>query len=565
MATGGKKIVLAASDSESNEYLQSPWRQMLLAALPDRYARYMNVPATIKNEVAPDGQAKYVPHGLRVVEALLAERFSPNDIAVCYPDQLDLFVGEETRAVGIHAHNPVGISFATDVYASLYGRAEEPINATEFRRLIQHPALRRHKPHLKIIVGGPGAWQIEKKNLLDEWQVDCWVDGEAEEVALPLFEAAVRGESLPRKVEGHSPALEHIPRIRHRSSFGAVEITRGCGRGCQFCGVALRGGKSIPLAQILDNVRATVADGADTVLLVTEDLFLYEQGPRFETNGPALKHLLEAIAAVPGVKHIRLTHGTIAPVVRDPYVIEDLSEIAVAKANNHHPASTHPEKRFANLFIGLETGSVRLFKQYMKGKAYPFRPEQWPDVVLKGMEILNKNNWFPFCTWIIGLPGETRQDTKESLDLLFALKDAKWVVAPALFVPIEETRLGDKQSAKLVEMTDLQWEFFFTCWRYNLDFWRSQRSVQWKFNVGVPLYYYLLGRKLFGKRIQYPLYRFGHFPEWYLRRKLYLDFSGRMQPRYGVPAHVPIPEHWRRPDIPDLGSIEEGALQGQLL
>jgi len=37
----GKKIVLAASDSESSEYLHSTWRQMLLAALPARYAHYM--------------------------------------------------------------------------------------------------------------------------------------------------------------------------------------------------------------------------------------------------------------------------------------------------------------------------------------------------------------------------------------------------------------------------------------------------------------------------------------------------------------------------------------------
>ncbi len=59
----GKKIVLAASDSESSEYLRSTWRQMLLATLPARYARIMGTDWSIKNEVAPDGQAKYVPHG----------------------------------------------------------------------------------------------------------------------------------------------------------------------------------------------------------------------------------------------------------------------------------------------------------------------------------------------------------------------------------------------------------------------------------------------------------------------------------------------------------------------
>ena len=204
---------------------------MLLATLPAQYARYMGTNWSIKNEIASDGQAKYVPHDLRIVESILLQEFSPEDIAVCYTDQLSLFVGDETRVVGIHAHNPLGITFATDVYPAFYGQDVEPINAAEFRRLILHPVLRQHKPHLKIIVGGPRSWQIEKKNLQDEWQIDCLVDGEAEDVVLPLFEEALCGQGLPRRVDGHSPDLKHIPRIHHRSTFGVVEITRGCGCG----------------------------------------------------------------------------------------------------------------------------------------------------------------------------------------------------------------------------------------------------------------------------------------------------------------------------------------------
>jgi radical SAM superfamily enzyme YgiQ (UPF0313 family) len=372
--------------------MRSTWRQMLLATLPARYARYMGADWSSSNEVEANGRAKYVPHGLRIVEALLLRDFSPEEVAVCYPDQLAQFIGDDTRVVGVHAHNPLGITFATDVYAGFYGRECEPINAAEFRRLITHPALRQHKYHLKLIVGGPGSWQIEHKGLMDEWQVDCLVEGEAEDVILPLFHSAVRGEEIPRKVEGHSPSLASIPRIRQRSTFGVVEITRGCGRGCQFCSVALRSGKSIPLPQILDNVRTQVAEGADTILLTTEDMFLYEQGPKFQTNVPALKHMFESVAAADGVDYVSLTHGTIAPATVDSSVIEELSPVAVGKSPNRHEGSSHPDKRYAMMFVGLETGSVRLFKQYMKGKSYLFRPEQWPDVVLKGMEVMNRHS-----------------------------------------------------------------------------------------------------------------------------------------------------------------------------
>jgi radical SAM superfamily enzyme YgiQ (UPF0313 family) len=531
---------------------------MLLATLPASYARLLGVDWSTQVEHAADGQATYVPHGLRVVEALLLQRFSADDIAVCHPDQLERFVGRETRVVGIHAHNPLGITFATDVYARLAGSEAEPINAEEFRRLITHPVLREHRSHLKVIVGGPGAWQIEHKGLQDHWNIDTIVHGEAESVVADLFEQAIRGADLPRRIECESPPLGQIPVVKHRSTFGAVEITRGCGRGCQFCSIALRSGKSFPLEHILANVRAHVAEGADTILFVTEDLFLYEQGPLFATNVAALKRLFEAVAAVPGVKYFSLTHGTMAPVLVEPGMMEALSPVAVGQSVHRHRASTHPEQRYQTLFIGIETGSVRLFKQHMKGKAYPFRPEQWPDVVLKGMETLNRHNWFPFCTWIVGLPGETDDDTRQSLDLLFALNGAKWSVVPTLFVPLEDTRLDDQESAKLVKMTDLQWEFFFTCWRYNLDFFRNDWRTQWSFNLGIPAYYYTLGRRLFGPAMKYPLWRLGHVPERLMRGKLYLDFSKPNPSAPRVPNHVPIPEHRLRPLIPQT----EGLLLG---
>ncbi len=41
---------------------------MLLATLPARYARIMGTDWSIKNEVAPDGQAKYVPEIVEIPE-----------------------------------------------------------------------------------------------------------------------------------------------------------------------------------------------------------------------------------------------------------------------------------------------------------------------------------------------------------------------------------------------------------------------------------------------------------------------------------------------------------------
>ncbi len=58
--------------------------------------------------------------------------------------------------------------------------------------------------------------------------------------------------------------------------------------------------------------------------------------------------------------------------------------------------------------------------------------------------------------------------------------------------------------------------------------------------------------KLFGSAMKYPLLRLAHFPEWFLRRKLYLDLSGRRPGRFAAPAEIPIPEERRRPELPVL-------------
>src|SRR5438093_4221000 len=326
--------------------------------------------------------------------------------------------------------------------------------------------------------------------------------------------------------------------VRHLATFGVVEITRGCGRGGQFCGQATKVGRSFPSEHIMESVRLNATEGATEIMLATEDMFLYEQNSNFETNVPALETMLRSVKSVPGVETLQMSHITMAPVVKDPTVVERLTPLIVPFSHVQHKESNDANQRMTDPIIGLETGSSRLFDIFMKGKAYPYKAGQWRDVVLKGMEILNKHNWFPLCTFIIGLPGQTDADTKESLNLLYDLRDAKGTFVPTFFVPLEHTRMEQKDSAKLIEMTDLQWEFFYTCWKYNLHFWHGGSRASMKFSLGVPIYYYMLGRKLFGNGIKYPLYRFAGVPDRFMRKHLYLDYTGHKRTKGVMRAPV---------------------------
>ncbi len=549
------KIVLTASSSEASEWHHSIWQQMLSATIPAKYGHRWVNPETLVNESWPDGRAKYVPNGLRMVETLLLREYSEEDVVVCYLENLEKFVGAETKVLAIHAHNPLGISYATDVYSKLAGENLMPINAAEFLKIVSHPVIKKFQP--KIVVGGPGAWQLERANRLDEFKIDYLIDGEIERVFSDLFKRITMGDpTLPRIVKvpkNMQPTVDEIPVVKHRSTFGVVEITRGCGRGCQFCGPATKVGRSFPLEHIVGSTRVNAAEGATEIMLATEDMFLYEQMPNFETNVTALEKMLAAVKAVPSVDTLQMSHITMAPVVKDPTIVERLTPLIVPFSHVQHKESTDSDQRMTDPIIGLETGSPRLFDIFMKGKAYPYKARQWRDVVLKGMEILNQHNWFPFCTFIIGLPGETDEDTRESLNLLYDLRDAKGTFVPTFFVPLEHTRMEQKSSAKLIEMTDLQWEFFYTCWKYNLHFWHGASRASMKFSLAVPLYYYMIGRKLFGNGIKYPLYRFAGVPDRFMRKHLYLDFTGHKRSK-GV-MRAPVDEI-----LPGFRSVREQGL-----
>ena len=160
-------------------------------------------------------------------------------------------------------------------------------------------------------MGGPGAWQLEKANRLDKFRIDYLIDGEIERV----FGARI--VKIPKEMQ---PTVEEIPVVQHRSTFGVCEITRGCGRGCQFCSPATKVGRSFPLEHIIASAKVNAREGATEVMPAWEDMFLYEQLPNFETNVPALEKLagFRSIAAGPGIKTIQTSHITIAPVVTDP-------------------------------------------------------------------------------------------------------------------------------------------------------------------------------------------------------------------------------------------------------
>ena len=113
----GVRFVLTAPDTESTEQGFSPWKQMVYASVPAQFAPRFLYKKALAQQTYADGTAVVMPYGVRITEAILLEHYPPEDVAVCHPDQLDLFVGPRTRAVGVSAHNPIGTAFSTGLSA----------------------------------------------------------------------------------------------------------------------------------------------------------------------------------------------------------------------------------------------------------------------------------------------------------------------------------------------------------------------------------------------------------------------------------------------------------------
>src|ERR1700681_616484 len=132
----GKLIVLTAPLTETVDHA-GYFIQMALASLPQRMESVINhkYPKWRELERNPDGSARYMPAGVRLVETSVLRAFSADDVVCCFPADLPKFIGPRTRVIGVSTHNPLGVTFAAGVYASIFGSSREPINALYARRM----------------------------------------------------------------------------------------------------------------------------------------------------------------------------------------------------------------------------------------------------------------------------------------------------------------------------------------------------------------------------------------------------------------------------------------------
>jgi len=461
------KIVLTSPATEMSDYRKSPFIAFSASFSKPRIvprgflirALYPPVPRD------SEGRAIYAPYGLRKIEAvLLREGFGENEVAVVHPDNLDKFIGPETKVLAVSSMDPLGIAFVSITYSTLIGIGKS-MTAYEFKRLSEK--WMKYKPGLKVVVGGAGSWQLSKKGVMEKYGVDVVIIGEAEKVAGEVFRKLVEDKPVEKVVYGEPADVDEIPCIRRAAIHGVVEITRGCGRGCQFCSPTMQRRRYMPIERVVKETEVNVLSGQDFILVATDDLFLYGcNSSDFVPNRNKIMKVFRAIASVRGVKYIQPAHSALPPVLLDKKLVKDLAEFL-----REYSFYKHNGKHIVTTEVGIETGSTRLIEKYMAGKPKPFKPEDWPEVVWEAIAAMNDNDWYPLATIITGLPEEDESDALATLELLDELFSLKLFIVPLFFVPEENCYLRNGPEITFESLIEVQREIFLKSWRYNIREW----------------------------------------------------------------------------------------------
>ena len=386
-------------------------------------------------------------YGLRKAEAqLLKEGF---DVITVSPKHLKRFIGE-AKVLGIHVMDPFGLGPASSTLAAILKK--EPYLAKHFKGLLNTPeVVEAKKRGLKIVVGGPGAWQFKyRPEFVANNGIDCIVEGEAEKVLGKVFKTALNGEKLPKYLDvdvGDIPKFEDIPDIVQPSVNGLVEIGRGCCRGCEFCNVTLRPLRWYPIEKILREIDVNIKLGKNLgVCLHGEDVMLYGSN-NVTPNDEKLLKLHEVV--LEKANSISWSHCSLAAVASKPKLFAQISEMILAK------------QAWWGAEIGIETGSSMLAKKIMPAKALPFNAEEWPKVVKQGMGLMHDNLLVPAGTLIVGLPEEREEDLLKTMELVDDLKDCRSLIVPLFFVPLG--RLKSEDWFKQTELTELHKQLLIQC------------------------------------------------------------------------------------------------------
>ena len=256
--------------------------------------------------------------------------------------------------------------------------------------------IKLNKPHLIIGVLGCMAQNLKDDLLKNKPYVDIILGPDSYRKIPDLLNRHITNNKsiVDTKLSRHEVYENLFP--KRGDTFNAwVSIMRGCNKFCSFCIVPFTRGRerSRSVESIVEEVKKAVDKGFIEITLLGQNVNSYKY------EGKSFSDLLLAVSDIEGVKRIRYT----SPHPQDINV--ELLEVMASRKNIcnyvHFP---------------MQSGSNEVLKRMNR----TYTREHFYDMAMKIREIM------PNCGLstdiIVGFPGETDEQYRETLDLMEAIK-----------------------------------------------------------------------------------------------------------------------------------------------
>ena len=446
----------------------------------------------LKGRRTPDdnGRAILAPYALRKLESALLAKNRKEEVVIAHESFATSFIKDDTEIIGVYTMDPLGLGPLTMSFSILFGDQSKPWVRIEFERLMKKLDQARKGKKAKIVVGGPGVWELTvMPEVMDELGIDLAFQGEADDIINEVLEDISSNaiyekgyfqgyqsfdEGFHKQWVKHDrfitrtrnskqfPTLDDIPLIQGPTVKALSEVMRGCGIGCDFCEVTLRPIRYYTPDMVKKEVEVNAKIGRTSAWLHSDEIFAYQHGPHFTPNGDAIKDLFRATMSVKGIEYTNPTHGRISIPAGYPDMVKEISSVIHAG----------PE-RWIGVQVGLETGSDRLALIHMPNKTLPLKigPDgTWQQIVAEGVRGMNRAYWRPAFTVQVGQMDETSDDNWETVAMVNRLSNMDVGNFPSEFTvtPMQNVPLGLIKnrtfSAEILDESQLA--VYYACYRH---------------------------------------------------------------------------------------------------
>ncbi len=283
----------------------------------------------------------------------------------------------------------------------------------------------------------------------------------------------VAGDAVQPVLEGVGVCADEIPPIQAASTMGVVEISRGCGLGCEFCTLATEKMGHIPVSTIVQDAKTNLAAGNTSISLLSEDFFRYGATGMQCSPADAIG-LLKTLRSIPDLRLLQVDHANIVSIMQ--YSDAQLQRVAELLTGGNLRGCP-----WVN--VGVETASGRLLGENGGApKMAGIAPERWGDECAVQLRRLAAAGFIPMASIVAGLPGETPDDVRQTLNWVKSLRDEGVTIFPVLFAPV-----GDEKPVAPPNLTRLHWQIIRESYRLNFRwmpriYWGNQTAA----GVGFP-------------------------------------------------------------------------------